>query len=197
MQLKIPSAFLIFCGSYLPLSVILLIKDFDESALGDNVCWGYFSGVESCYLPFYNPGFGFGIVAFCLACLFLSLFLLSRIRCKYEIKLLEIKHVPMDLMNYVLPYLVAFISINYSEPKEFLGYLIFLAWLFWITFKSGRAVLNPVLAIFNWKFYEVSYVLKEGGLEKSGVMLSNLEVVSGKWISHNKIQDVIIVRRKQ
>lgn len=197
MQLKILSAFFIFCGSYLPLSIILLIKDFDEIALSDDICWGYFSGERTCYIPFSNPFLSFGAVAFCLSCLLLSLWILSRIRCKHEVKVVEVKHVPMDLMNYVLPYLVAFISIEYSEPKEFLGYLVFLMWLFWITYKTGRAILNPVLAVFSWKLYEVSYVLGDDGAKRTGVMLSNSEVIPTEYVNHNKIQDVMIVRREQ
>lgn len=196
MQLKILSAFLIFCGSYLPLSLILLIKDFESSALKDNICWGYVKDSDACYIPFSNPFLSFGVVVLCFLCLLLSVLVLGQIRCKHEVKITEVKHVPMDLMNYVLPYLVAFISIEYSQGKEFLGYLLFLLWLFWITYKSGRAVLNPVLTVFNWKLYEVSYVVGGSGAKRTGVMLSNAEVIPAEYISHNKIQDVMIVRRE-
>ncbi|QJQ96271.1 MULTISPECIES: hypothetical protein [Halomonadaceae] len=196
MQLKTASAFLIFCGSYLPLSVILLIKDFDQEAINDPVCWQFYRKEVSCYLPFDNPISSLGVVCFCLTCLALSLFLLKSIRCKNEVKVLEVKHVPVDLMNYVLPYIVAFITIDYSNGQDLIGYGFFLVWIFWITYKSGRAILNPMMTVFGWRLYEVSYTVYEEGAVKTGVMLSNSDLAPVEYVRHNKIQDVMIARRE-
>jgi hypothetical protein len=53
-------------------------------------------------------------------------------------------------MNYVLPYVVSFMSIDYQVTGKFVGFLIFLGWMFLITYKSGQIMLNPLLTVFGW-----------------------------------------------
>ena len=38
-------------------------------------------------------------------------------------------------MNYTLPYVVSFMSIEYHDTGKFVGLIIFLAWMFWITYR--------------------------------------------------------------
>ena len=59
----------------------------------------------------------------------------------------ESKHVPADLINYVIPYVVSFMSLDYEQTPKLFGFAVFLIWIFWITYKSGQIALNPVLAV--------------------------------------------------
>lgn len=197
MEFRVGSAFLVFSGSYLPLSIILLIKDYKVSAINDRICWGFVFDSSSCYIPFLFPWLSLTVVVFCSLCLALSIYLLSKVRCKREVMLISVKHMPIDLMNYVLPYIVAFMTLDYGDKKELLGFGVFLLWLFWITYKSGRSVLNPVLVVFGWRLYEVVYTEGKGAVNKSGVMLANTEPFPTTYVNHNKFQDVMIVRREQ
>ena len=61
-------------------------------------------------------------------------------------------------MNYTLPYIVSFMSFGYDQEGKFIGIVIFLTWIFWITYKSGQIILNPILVAFGWKLYEVTVV---------------------------------------
>lgn len=100
---------------------------------------------------------------------------------------------PADLMNYVLPYVVSFMSLDYSETSKFLGFFIFLAWIFWITYKSGQVVLNPVLVAFEWKYYEIKYRYEgDSGTHTEGCLAKALPL-SGESLRYASIDEVKII----
>jgi hypothetical protein len=74
-----------------------------------------------------------------------------------RVTVVESKHVPADLINYVIPYVVSFVSLEYKDPSKLLGFGILFFWIFWITFKSGQIVLNPALAVLGWRLFEVKF----------------------------------------
>ena len=105
------------------------------------------------------------------------------------------KHVPSELMSYALPYIVAFMNMDY-EPNKLVGLAIFLVWLFWITYRSGQIVLNPFLVAFGWKLYELTYRFADSATEHSGKALCDHVVASGERCMHTTIDGVVIIRRK-
>jgi hypothetical protein len=73
MRLRILVAFIIFIGSYLPLSLILLAQNFDYDSVGRSFCWGWWGAGSNCSLPFKNAGFSVGIFLVCVVCLGVTL----------------------------------------------------------------------------------------------------------------------------
>lgn len=96
-------------------------------------------------------------------------------------------------MNYVLPYIVSFMSIDYLQANKFLGFIIFLLWLFWLSYKSGQIILNPMLMVFNWKMYEVTYRFPGSQDVFSGVVLSNLSIEPNSDYEYETVQSVIVI----
>lgn len=98
-------------------------------------------------------------------------------------------------MNYVLPYVVSFMGIDYKDPAKLLGFVVFFSWIFVITFRSGQAILNPVLAVFGWRLFEVTYQF-EGGSETTyaGIMLSRITPEIGRVYQKAQLQDVMVVK---
>lgn len=152
MQFRILTAVLIFLGSYLPLSVILLAQNYDSSA---RFCWEVWQ--PYCSLPLKNTIFAVSVFVLCTACFLVTLVVLALVKPKHAVDLLEAKYVPTDLMNYTLPYVVSFMSIDYQDMPKFFGLVVFLAWMFWITYKSGQVLLNPLLIVFGWRLYDIAY----------------------------------------
>ena len=146
LQLRLSAAIFIFLGSYLPLSVILLARDYEYATLSHPVCWYPFTEDPECVLPLRNPSYSLGIFVTCLICFAITLLVLRLTKAKRSIVILDAKYIPTDLINYALPYVVAFVTIEYHETGKFLGFLVFLAWMFWITYKSGQIILNPFLS---------------------------------------------------
>lgn len=155
MQFRIAPALIIFIGSYLPLSIILLAQNFDFSALRRAPCWP--PGLMPCEVPLQNPEMAIGFFTFTLACFGVTLYVLRSVQPQQDITIIEADYVPTDLMNYTLPYVVSFVSIEYHETGKFIGFLIFLGWMFWISYKSGQIILNPLLIALGWRLYSTSY----------------------------------------
>lgn len=195
MQYRVAIAVVVFVGSYLPLSLIMLAQDFNYAYLGRPICLQFW--VEGCTLPLKNPGFAIGIFLACLMCLGVAVWSLSALTPKQEIIVTEAKHVPSDLMNYTLPYVVSFMSIDYQEPGKFVGFLIFLAWMFWITQRSGQIILNPVLIVLGWRFYDVSYTFAGSTNPKNSGVLAKCAIEAGGRYRQVALQEILIVTNRQ
>ena len=192
MQLRLIFAIAVYLASYLPLSVILLIQDIDYKLVGHPLCLNF----QSCRIPIKNmwPAiFGVGI---CCVGLAVTLVLLAILRPKQKIKLVKAKHVPADLMNYVLPYVVSFMGLSYSDGEKLAGFLVFLIWIFLITYKSGQVIMNPVLTVFGWRLYEIEYSY-QAGKDKvhASYCLSQEELEAGEMHASASLQEVFIVKK--
>ncbi|WP_202391998.1 hypothetical protein [Qipengyuania vulgaris] len=155
MQLRILTAITVFLGSYLPLAVILFSQNIDYPALGRSFCWPL--DEAQCKVPLLDAGYAIGFLAVTLVCFFLTVLALALVRTRQDITVREAEYVPTDLMNYTLPYVVSFMGIDYQDTDKFVGFCVFLAWMFWITNKSGQVLLNPILIALGWRLYNVTY----------------------------------------
>jgi hypothetical protein len=155
MQFRLLTAIVVFAGSYLPLSLILLVQNLDLTALDRGVCGT--PGWNSCEFPFHNPVLAFGLFLVTLVCFGVTLLALKAVRPNQDITVTEADYVPTDLMNYTLPYVVSFMGIDYHDTGKLLGFLVFLGWMFWISHKSGQILLNPLLIALGWRLYDVTY----------------------------------------
>lgn len=194
MKLRFPAALVIFTGSYLPLSLILLAQDFRYEMLDRPFCWPSGDQGAICELPFRNFGYSLTIFLVCLVCFLATLFVLWSISPKNPIDVREVKYIPAELMSYTLPYVVSFMSLEYQDTGKFVGILIFLGWMFIISHRSGQLILNPLLIAFGWRLYEIKYTYPGNGSEYFGRALAKESLGSGKRYNHTIIQDAIIVR---
>lgn len=194
MQLRVSSALVIYTGSYLPLSLILLCQNIDPSYYAYPICtnWARFS--SECSIPLKNPIFAVSFFALCLSCFFVALLTLKAAIPKHEVQIKESKYIPSDLMNYVLPYIVSFMSLDYQDPSKFIGFAIFLLWIFWVTYKSGLIILNPLFVAFGWKLYEIKYAFAGSPDEFNGITLSRTEIIPKSTYKQITIQDVLIIK---
>ncbi|WP_131800170.1 hypothetical protein [Methylobacterium indicum] len=195
MQLRIPFAAAIYLGSYLPLSVILLAQDVDEKSLDNPACGFSQLANIGCSISLKNPAWSLGAVAICTIGLALTIFSLRLLPARVPISIIESKHIPADLINYVIPYVVSFMSLDYQQVPKLFGFLIFLGWIFLITYKSGQIALNPVLSVLGWKLYEIKYKYPSGTEIHVGRLLSKSTVNPGKRYYQNSIQDVMVAKR--
>ena len=195
MRLRLATAVVVFVGSYLPLSVILLVQDFDYALYAHSECWPLAAKGTQCVIPLAHPVASLGFVAACGVCFTVTVLVLrlARARAKVSIVIERAKYVPSELMSYALPYIVAFVNMDY-EPKKLVGLALFLVWLFWITYRSGQIVLNPFLVAFGWKLYELTYRFTDRETEHSGKALCDNLVATGDRCRHMVIDDVIIIR---
>jgi hypothetical protein len=194
VELRLIPAAIIFIGSYLPLSMILLSQDIKYEMMRLDLCPTIITNFNSCAIPLSNPILSFGFFTLCFLCLILTIITLKIKTPTQQITIKETKHIPTDLMNYVLPYIVSFMSIQYSETSKFVGFLIFLSWLFWLSYKSGQIILNPILIALGWKLYEIKFSFIGSTNELTGKSLSHSELIPNTIYKTESIQDVIIIK---
>ena len=192
MQLRIYAAGILFLGSYLPLSVILLVQNFRYDLWGTSICaeWRPFN----CVIPLRQPVLSLSFVAICLVCFSFTLVVLKTIKVRQQVVVSEVKHIPTDLMNYVLPYVVSFMGLDYNDIGKFVGFIVFLVWIFIITYKSERAIMNPVLTVFGWKLFEIKHSSPAGQVVSTSMALSRIALNPGTTYRVNAVQEVLIVK---
>lgn len=175
--------------------MILLAQNYDYATDSWPGCWEWIILDATCKAPFKNPGFAFPFFLGSLACLIISVSALIAVKPKQQVIVKSVKHTPADLMNYVLPYVVSFMSIDYQETGKFVGFSIFMIWMFWITHASGQVILNPLLTVFKWQLYEVSYRYPADSVEYTGRALSRVHLVAGETYKHAMVQAIIIIKQ--
>lgn len=155
MQFRLLSGFLIFIGSYLPLALILGVQDIPMEWWERPLC--NFSNLSNClFNPFIHPVAAISFIIITILSAIVSGFSLKKIRFPFDIEVKSSKTIPNDIINYVFPYVVAFMGISYDTPEKLIGFTVFLLWMFAITYKSGQIILNPLLLMFGWKLYEAN-----------------------------------------
>lgn len=192
MRLRFYAAVILFLGSYLPLSVILLVQNFRYELWGSKFCIELTS--PDCAIPLRQPIISLSFVLICFLCFLFTLITLRAIKVRQKIDITEVKHIPADLMNYVLPYIVSFMGLDYGDIGKFIGFTVFLLWIFIITYKSDRIIMNPVLTVFGWKLFEVKYNFPGGQSIFTSIALSNKEINTNDTYRIHHIQDVLVIK---
>ncbi|MEV4933026.1 hypothetical protein MRBLSP13_001173 [Sphingobium sp. LSP13-1-1.1] len=123
----------------------------------------------------------------------MTLIALRAIRPSISVEVTEAEYVPTDLMNYTLPYVVSFMSIDYQETGKFIGFLVFLAWMFWITHRAGQIIFNPVLIAMGWRLYTISYHFAGSQKVFKTSALSNGHLVPGLHKQY-PLQEILIIK---
>ncbi|MGD3338342.1 hypothetical protein AB5N79_23630 [Xanthomonas citri pv. citri] len=162
MQFQFWSAVLLFLGSYLPLAVILMVQDIATKYWSAPLCgW---KGQWNCQFQILaHPWLAWGTVAVTFGALLLMVVALRSVRLPHRVHVQEVKAIPNDLINYVLPYVVSFMGLSYADPQKLGGFLVFWVVLFLITYRSGQILMNPLLIVLGWKLYEVKVGLGQSG----------------------------------
>jgi len=194
MQLWKTSAAIVYLGSYLPLSAILMAQDVDFDIADRGICSYHDITAWNCASPFKHPAASIIVLVACSLCFLACLAALRFVPTKHRVTIIESKHIPADLINYVIPYIVSFVSLDYADKGKFLGFMIFLGWIFWITFKSGQIVMNPLLAAMGWKLFEVKFSFVGSSNVLTGRILSTTDIVPSGTYLQGSLQDVMIVK---
>jgi hypothetical protein len=197
MQLRNWSALALYVGSYVPLSLILLAQDLDEKVTRNGVCPLQSWGGSKCVLPLQHPWWSIGAVAFSLICLAITLWTLGQVRGQQRVRVSEAKHVPADLINYVIPYVLTFMGLDYGDSAKLLGFAVFFLWIFWITQRSGQIIMNPILVAFGWRLYEIKFKYLQSEDAFTGRVLSKMVIEPNAVYRHAQLQDVMIIHDEE
>jgi hypothetical protein len=186
MQFRLPSALLVFLGSYFPLAVILALQDLQPSTWHSGFCWS----LHDCVLPkFTHPLLAVSGFFVTLACLVLTIVILSALRYPYPVVIQSSKPVPNELISYSFPYIVSFMGVDYGSPGKVVSLLVFLAWLFLITYRAGQIIMNPILLVLGWSLYEAEALIN--GHQRTIKLLSKIVPTPGRYCCQ-RVQGIYI-----
>jgi hypothetical protein len=196
MELRILVAVVMFFGSYFPLALILFVQDIDVDLMKHPVCRSVRGFFDACAVPLLHPKIASSVLVMSLMCLSFFLFSLKCIQSTHDVDIKESKHIPADLMSYVFPYIVSFMSFDYSSVPKICGAFLFLSWMFLITYRSGNILLNPLLAVFGWKLFEIKFTYPTGTTDHQRRAMSRSEIVPKSRYKVFAFQDVFIATKK-
>jgi len=190
MHVRFIPAIIVFLGSYLPLAVILLTQNMVYDDLKQKFCWPLVA--SQCELPLRDAHYSICLLVITLICFGITVFSLKLIRPVHDIDITEADYVPADLMNYTLPYIVSFMGVEYHDTNKFVGFCVFLTWMFLITYKAGQIFLNPLLIFFGWRLYDISYSFVGSTSVHKGRALVKGDLGTGRY-KLRAVQDIQII----
>jgi hypothetical protein len=189
MQLRLIPAFILFLGSYFPLSVILILQDVSSQSWKSSVCRPW--ELRSCSFPMLdNPAKSLTFIILCALSLIFFFWLLRSTRAESEVQIEDAVPVPNDLINYVFPYVVSFMGLDIGNAGKFYGFLVFLIWMFIVTYRSGQILMNPLLLVAGWQLYQVRTV--RGQHSRTVRALSRFPITPGDTLKSCVVQGVYI-----
>ncbi len=194
MQPRAFVAALIFAASYLPLAMILCLQDTDAARLHWAICddWAH---ANSCTSPLKHPWLATLPVVACMICLIVTRQALASLQPRTPITVKSAKPVPADLMNYTFPYVVSLISLDLGDLPKLAGFALFFGWIFLITLRSGQLLMNPVLTLFGWRLYEVTFVYQGGtSIERERLAMVQGPLEPGATVMHDTIQEILVIK---
>lgn len=195
MQFKLIPAAVLFLGSYFPLSVILLMQDVKEEFWELPLCKSVHF-LSACKVPeLANPGKSITLFVVCLVSLLAFLFVFQNLRGQHQLEVEEAKTIPNDLINYVFPYVVSFMGLDIANNGKFYGFMLFLGWMFAITYRSGQILMNPLLLVIGWQLYEIK--AKTAGHLRLVRALSKSPVCPGDHLRSCLVQGIYVLSKEK
>lgn len=192
MKVKLLPAAFLFLGSYFPLSVIFLLQDVTDVSWKKSICWS----MQNCELPtLMNSGRSLTFFVLCSTSLFVFLWMLRNLPSDHVVTVKDAKTVPNDLINYVFPYVVSFMGLDLANDGKFYGFVVFLGWMFLITYRSGQILMNPLLLAMGWQLYELNVVTAKH--DRTRMALSRTAVHPKDTLRCCYIQGMYILSKEQ
>jgi hypothetical protein len=140
MKPRVFTLFLLFVSAFSPLFIIIAVKDFD-------FCKQYFNH-EVLIIAMLS------IVLFSIIMLFV---IINTYKKGDVITINKVENRSTDIINYTIPYLLSFISMDLNSPADLISIGIFLTILMVLTITSKSVFINPILAIVGYGLYDISY----------------------------------------
>lgn len=192
MKIRLLPAALLFLASYFPLSLILLLQDVSEASWKSDLCFS----IQGCVLPeLMNPTRSLSLFIVSTISLLFFLGVMKIMPADHDLIVTDAKPAPNDLINYVFPYVVSFMGLDLGSTGKLYGFLIFLFWMFLITYRSGQILMNPLLIAAGWQLHEVT--VRIGSTDRTGLALSKVAVNAGDHFSYSKPDNGIYVLAKK
>ena len=163
---------ILFFIAYYPLFLILLIQN---SKLIDRVFnWNFvnFKFIEL------NDTFIWGVILGLIIFAIIIVFLKFQSNTNtIQYKIISIKDISHETLNYILTYLIAFLSLDMNNPKIILciGILLFIIGVIYI--NSNMLYVNPILQLLGFSIYELIVTRNNANDKCKIITISKIEKI--------------------
>ncbi|SBT11940.1 hypothetical protein [Vibrio celticus] len=186
------SSVAIFISGYMPLFLIMIIKDVKSIAWFEHeletpfLIFNYIK--VPCSIEFGNIEVVISLFLLSTASLvFLAYILRNITKMPFDIEVIAAKSRSSEVVNYTIPYMISFVAFDLSKWQDITSLFLFLAVLCLLSVRSQSVFINPILAALGYGLYDCKY--SEAGNEKECVMLSKHDLLSGNRESYVKLNN--------
>lgn len=142
--MNIIGKFFFFISSYIPLLIIICINAKSASFT-----------VYSHTIDIFWVIFGVNSVLIVTSIMFLFWFLHYRRVTNRKIEIVKVENKTSETLSYILPYIVAFYQVDFSQINNILIFLIMFFTIFAVYVNSNLLAVNPILAMWGYKIFIV------------------------------------------
>lgn len=179
---------LLFLSSYIPLYIILIFKHRDITLTIPQIDTPLLSSFAGYVVPVISLGwFLIGVVS---ALILYAVFNLRVSKGAEDFKRVESYRSRDDLItNYILVYIFPFVVLDYSNFVDWFAFVIFFLVIGIVQVKSNHLYVNPVLALFDYRIYEVDTgdriltLVSKGEIEQSVESLRAVELSNDVYLT--------------
>lgn len=172
---RIPATVVVFTSAYIPLFLILVLKDFETAP-----SWHFLNPTKSIFL----------IAISILSALLLWIIAVRLKSGGYPGQILSATSKSGEIINYTIPYMISFFGFDLSKSKDIIIFTIFLSLLCLLSVRSQSVFINPILAIFGYGLYECEVL--ENGIHKRFMAISKSDLKKDEQIRFNKLTNYLI-----
>jgi len=168
------AATIIFVSGYIPLFLILIIKDMNSAFI------------------FKNPGLSYSLIITCIVSGLFLYYVIKNLEADgFPIEITSVKHKSSEIVNYTIPYMISFFAFDLTKTQDLIVFIIFFVLLCILSIRSQSIFLNPILAIVGYGLYECTY--KENDIVKDGVIISNEDLIKNNSYKIKKLSMYISI----
>ena len=172
MQTRLWASIIIFISSYSPMFLIFAIRDYENKSFKHpEIIW-------------------FSLIISIISIIFLY-FVMRQISSGFTIKIKNISNRSSELVNYTVPYIVSFTSIDLGKTQDIISFLIFMILMCVLTILTKNHFINPILTFFGYGLYEIDF--EEGETLKNSIFLSKIDIKKNEIYRMQKISKYLFI----
>jgi hypothetical protein len=178
MKPRLSASALFFISAYAPLSLIFIVSDFDGKTRS---------------FPHVVPLAT--LLGICVLSVVVLLVSVRQMQGQYSVTVEAVSNRSGELLNYAIPYIVSFAGVDVTQVKSAVSFGILMVLLFLLTWRTQTIMINPILAICGYGFYEVSF--NDGTARRTGIFISDSELQPGSTYCMERMTNYLFIVNKK
>lgn len=174
LKLKLWTSLVVFISAYSPLMIILAIQQMDFSK------------------PFRPVNMSIILLAVAVIGSIIVLLVVRSIKSGLNVGVVKASNKSGDMFSYTIPYILAFMKVDFGDLKTILSIFLFMLLLFMMSYRSQTVFVNPILAIFGYMLIDCTF--NRDGKEIQAMVISKKPITSGETVCLESLSPYLYIR---